>query len=602
MNIISSIHEKFSGENNPEPKQDNIADDIKIDTTFKLPIDYLEPNDIKCVPESVSNDLELLNTNENGCQSVYDVTMLPKHCFAKQILPMWNRHYTTNTNFLKDTQKIIQRIELHKKNLSIVDKNFNIEDILPIWKNTKQNSFFHEKYNYLDWDMLKHLNHSESFLQILSCIHLLSPVISFVLPIFILIFPFIILKIQGIPITVSIYIDTLKSIAKNHAIGKILFNIGNLNWDKLVYLCFTIGLYIFQIYQNVNLCKRFYRNIIGVNNDLLFLKNYIQYSIDNMTSMKSIVSDFDTYSSFHADICHHIDVLEKLNEDICRITEFKHNIGKLYDIGYMLKLYYIIHVNKEYEHSLKYSVGFNGYTDNLCQIHSSICDGSLAFAEFTSKNACEFENQYYPIITSDKLVKNDVNMKKNIIISAPNKAGKTTFIKTTLINIIFTQQFGCGFYSSASLKPYSHIHSYLNIPDTSGRDSLFQAESRRCKQIIDSINENNENNERHFCIFDELYSGTNPDEAVKSGSAFLKYLESFDNVNFILTTHYKEICKKFKRSERVCNYKMLVNINDDKSFDYTYKLTKGISTIKGGIRVLKDMQYPDEIINTIEND
>ena len=149
MNIISSIHQKFSGENNPDSIVDTSMNDVKIETTFKLPIDYLESKDIKHIPESVSNDLELLNINENGCQSVYDVTMLPKNCFAKQLLPMWNHSYTTNIYFLKDTQQIIQRIELHKKNLSIVDKNFNIEHILPIWKNTKQNSFFHEKYKLI---------------------------------------------------------------------------------------------------------------------------------------------------------------------------------------------------------------------------------------------------------------------------------------------------------------------------------------------------------------------------------------------------------------------------------------------------------------------
>ena len=98
-----------------------------------------------------------------------------------------------------------------------------------------------------------------------------------------------------------------------------------------------------------------------------------------------------------------------------------------------------------------------------------------------------------------------------------------------------------------------------------------------------------------------MYSGTNPDEAVKSGHAFLKYLESFENVDFILTTHYKQICKKFKDSNHVCNYKMLVNVDENDSFDYTYKITKGISSIKGGVRVLKDMHYPDEIINNIEN-
>ena len=46
---------------------------------------------------------------------------------------------------------------------------------------------------------------------------------------------------------------------------------------------------------------------------------------------------------------------------------------------------------------------------------------------------------------------------------------------------------------------------------------------------------------------------------------------------------------------------MVVNINSNDSFDYTYKCKKGISNIKGGIRVLKDMEYPDEIINNIEN-
>ena len=36
-------------------------------------------------------------------------------------------------------------------------------------------------------------------------------------------------------------------------------------------------------------------------------------------------------------------------------------------------------------------------------------------------------------------------------------------------------------------------------------------------------------------------------------------------------------------------------VNDD--FKYTYKLEKGISYIKGGIKVLKDLDYPIEIIN-----
>ena len=133
-----------------------------------------------------------------------------------------------------------------------------------------------------------------------------------------------------------------------------------------------------------------------------------------------------------------------------------------------------------------------------------------------------------------------------MIITGPNASGKTTILKSTSINIILSQQFGVGFYDSSIINPYTHIHSYLNIPDTSGRDSLFQAESRRCKDIIDIIDQSTES-DRHLCIFDELYSGTNPDEATKSAYALLLYLSENNNVDFALTTHYHKLCKKIKK-------------------------------------------------------
>jgi DNA mismatch repair ATPase MutS len=191
-----------------------------------------------------------------------------------------------------------------------------------------------------------------------------------------------------------------------------------------------------------------------------------------------------------------------------------------------------------------------------------------------------------------------LKLNKNAIITGPNASGKTTLLKTTTINIILSQQFGCGFYKKCTLNPYSYIHSYLNIPDTSERDSLFQAESRRCKEILDSIN----NGLRHFCIFDELYSGTNPSEAVKASYAFLTYLSKHKNVNFILTTHFISICKKFKikQNERISNYKMGAIENNGK-IKYTYKMSKGISRIQGAIRIFEEMGYPKEIINTFKS-
>ena len=78
----------------------------------------------------------------------------------------------------------------------------------------------------------------------------------------------------------------------------------------------------------------------------------------------------------------------------------------------------------------------------------------------------------------------------------------------------------------------------------------------------------------------------------------MNYLVKYKNVKCILTTHVIEICKILEKNKYFINYMMNTDFDKDKiTFNYTYKLIKGISNIKGGIKVLKDMNYPREIID-----
>jgi DNA mismatch repair ATPase MutS len=271
------------------------------------------------------------------------------------------------------------------------------------------------------------------------------------------------------------------------------------------------------------------------------------------------------------------------------------NFSKIKEIGYVFKCFYELHTDKIYDDTLMYSLGFNGYMDCLKGLQQNIIERKMNFALFIDESKKSIlENSYYASLKNSNPIKNTIKFKKNMIITGPNASGKTTILKSTLINILFSQQFGCGFYDSAKIKPFNHIHCYLNIPDTSGRDSLFQAEARRCKEILDAISVSPK--ETHLCAFDELYSGTNPEEAEQSATSFMKYITKNKNVSCILTTHFMKVCKRLEKSKTIINYKMITERESDKLI-YKYVLTEGISNIKGGIMVLKQMNYPKEIID-----
>jgi len=429
-----------------------------------------------------------------------------------------------------------------------------------------------------------------------------SPILSFLVPFILFLLPFLIVKMQGHKITFSIYMSVLKDVSKNHFIGKMIHNAENINMQNIIYLFGLIGLYGYQIYQNYIACNRFYSNISRINSQICQLQKYIGNTIYNLQEFHSLIVSKDSYSAFADSIEKWKTVLARLRDRIDSVRPFEPSFMKIGEIGTLLGCYYDIHSDPEFAEALLYSFSFHGYIRNMLGIFDNIQGGNVGFAIFEkidpSGNSLTIKDQYYPALINEKYVLNDADLTKNMVITGPNAAGKTTFLKTTVLNIIFTQQFGCGFYSACSIVPYTHIHSYLNIPDTSGRDSLFQAESRRCKEIINDVL-SADKKARHFCIFDELYSGTNPAEATKSAYAFLLYLSKRLNVDFILTTHYIDICAKFKKSNRIANWKMDATEDADGEIEYTYKISKGVSNIQGALKVLKNMEYPAEIIETI---
>lgn len=553
--------------------------------SFHLPIEYLDEKVVHPLSTVVASDLELVSATASD--PMYEVLLKPKHDFAKDMIHHWKKTFTSDAEFLKQTQQVIANTDSCK---TVVD----CSAISGVLKDIYETPAFHDRYSYVDIDKFHFVNTSSNFLGFWTGVNLLSPIFSLMLPLIMIIAPFVLLKIQRVPIDFNTYITVLKDIAKKHALGKVFSSMNDFSINNLVYILFTLAMYAMQMYQNVKSCIRFYNNISLVNNNLLVLKQFVAHSIDSMEQFLDKNSGLSRYRGFCHDVSLHYDYLVALREELKDVKPFSFGVSKCFEVGYLLKCYYSLHSVAEYKKGLQYAVSFEGYRSNMETLSEQLKQGTIHFGTLiTERKKNIFKSQHYPTHTESVL--NTVDLKKNLIITGPNASGKTTQLKTTAINIIFTQQFGLGFYESASLTPYTHIHSYLNIPDTSGRDSLFQAEARRCKEILDIIE--SEGDSKHFCIFDELFSGTNAEEATSASFGFLKYLQKRDDVDFILTTHFVKLCKKVKKADnlQIQNYKMSAELVGNQIV-FHYKLVKGISKIKAAKLILVQMGFPDEIV------
>ena len=556
---------------------------------FKLPI-YYNKEKIS-LKQNIVDDLELIKTIDGSNNPIYDFFFENDTPFSKKLMEQTCQYYTTDTIYLKETQKLIQAYE--KSTSSFQQQDYS--KILSIWDEIKNDTGFKEKYYYLDWEMLEFLNKSEIFLQFMSIYNIVSPILSLMVPIFILIIPFFIVKMKGLDLTFNEYVGVLKTIISQHAIAKLFTEFNTVSMNQKIYLLVSAAFYIFSIYQNIALCIKFNNNMIKIHQHFIRIKEYLDHTIDSIDNYSFYSKHLESHQMFLTVLLEKRSILAELREKLSFISEYKLTPKKMFELGHVLKYFYELFSDKDYEDAFLYSFGFNGYIRIIESLKENAKKDQIHFAEFIKKKQNSIiHNNYYAVLKNLDPVKNTVKLGGNLIITGPNASGKTTLLKSLLVNIILTQQFGCGFYDSAKIKPYKYIHCYLNIPDTSGRDSLFQAEARRCKEIIDMVS--NHKKDTHFCIFDELYSGTNPEEATRSAITFMEYLAKRKNISSMLTTHYIKVCKKLNDNKNIGNYHMKIEKQCEGDFNYTYKLSKGISEIKGGFKVLKDMNYPEEIM------
>ena len=96
--------------------------DISKNKLFFLPIEF-SPYKQK-IFKNLYDDLELVETI-NGGKSAYERTFSPETNVGKKFLPNWANYYTTDKNFLKDSQLFYKNLKDISQNTDIVNSAYD---------------------------------------------------------------------------------------------------------------------------------------------------------------------------------------------------------------------------------------------------------------------------------------------------------------------------------------------------------------------------------------------------------------------------------------------------------------------------------------------
>jgi DNA mismatch repair protein MutS len=213
----------------------------------------------------------------------------------------------------------------------------------------------------------------------------------------------------------------------------------------------------------------------------------------------------------------------------------------------------------------------------------------------------------HPVVeknVEEMFVSNDTLMdnRKNhfLIITGPNMAGKSTYIRQVALIVIMAQT-GCFVPAKAAKiglvdKVFTRIGAHDEI---SRGQSTFMVEMSETANIINNLSE------RSLVVLDEIGRGTSTYDGFSLAWAVAEYLTEV-KVRSLFATHFHELTGLEESSEGVKNYNVAVK-ESGKDVIFLHKIMPGGTDESYGIYVAKLSGVPiaiikraDEILSKLE--
>lgn len=203
----------------------------------------------------------------------------------------------------------------------------------------------------------------------------------------------------------------------------------------------------------------------------------------------------------------------------------------------------------------------------------------------------DIEGVVHPLL--EKPVPNSVTLRQGgMLVTGSNMSGKTTFLKTIGVNMLFAQTL-----HFCLARKYSS--SFFNTLTLIGRkDNIIEGKSYYLDEIITLLRIIHASRQAVscLCLIDELFRGTNSLERISASAEVLLYLAKQNGLVFA-STHDLELTQLV--ADSFVNYHFQEEINEH-GLLFNYQLRAGPSETRNAIKLLRHVGYPDEITDAAE--
>ncbi len=185
----------------------------------------------------------------------------------------------------------------------------------------------------------------------------------------------------------------------------------------------------------------------------------------------------------------------------------------------------------------------------------------------------------------------DINENRLLIITGPNMAGKSTFMRQVAVITLMAQIGSFVPARSARIGIVDRIFTRVGASDDlAAGQSTFMVEMNEVAEILKTATKNS------LVILDEIGRGTSTFDGMSIAKATAEYINNKIGCKTLFATHYHELTALEKDNKGVRNYSVAVMKKGD-DIKFLHKIAEGGTDHSYGIEVAKLAGLPPKVIS-----